>query len=301
MTPVAILLVLFSSVMHAGWNLACKSKTPSAAFFVLSTLSSIVLLTPSYIYFIPRLGQVPAPIWVLLVATGFAQTIYYVSLGNAYRLNDISLSYPLVRSLPVLLVPLVCWLIGYGKPISGLSWVGMMIVVAGCILLPWVKLRGAVLKSNAWYPFLFIVLAALAVTSYSIIDSKGLELLRNGEQPFTILQAAWFFIAFENLAILCFLCLYLLFSPHEVFHLRTIFKQSLRYPLMAGPATTASYILILVSMQFVSNVSYVVAFRQIGILIAVLMGALILKERITRLKIAGIALIFTGLILTTLG
>lgn len=287
--------------MHAGWNLACKSKTPSAAFFVLSTSSSIVLMIPLYLYFIPRLGQVPTPVWGLLVATGFAQAFYYISLANAYRLNEISLSYPLVRSLPVLLVPLVCYLIGYGKPVSALSWTGMIIVTVGCIILPLTNLKTVMVKRHMCYPLLFIFLAALGVTAYSIIDSKGLELLKSGEQPFSTLQTALFYIAFENLAILGFLCLYIALSPQEAFHLRTICKQSLRYPLMAGPTSTSAYTLILVAMQFASNVSYVVAFRQISILITVLLGTLILKEKITRLKMTGTALIFTGLILAALG
>ncbi|MDR1283027.1 MAG: hypothetical protein LBK99_19720 [Opitutaceae bacterium] len=298
----AILLVLASCVLHAGWNLACKSKTPSAAFFVLSTGSSITVMTPLYIWFAPRLGEVPPPVWGLLIATGFFQALYYISLGNAYRVNDISLAYPVVRALPVLLVPLACGLLGYGKSLSALSLTGMVIIAAGCMILPLTALKVNLIRQYLRLPFLFMVIAALATTAYSIIDSQALALLKtDGAQVFPPVQAALFYIAFENLAILGFLLLHLLFSRRETFNFRIIRKESLRYPLMSGPASTTAYVLVLLAMQIASDVSYVVAFRQISILIGVVSGILILKEKLTHLKLTSTLLIFAGLVLTALG
>lgn len=298
----AILLVLVSCVMHAGWNLACKTKTPSAAFFVLSTASSITLMTPLYVWFAPRLGQVPPPVWGLLIATGFFQALYYTSLGNAYRLNDISLAYPIIRALPVLLVPLTCGLLGFGENLSVLSLAGMVIIAAGCMVLPLTSLRTARLRDYLGLPMLFVLLAALATTAYSITDSQALAMLSGGgERTFGPIQAALFYIAFENLAILGFLLLHLLFSRRETLNFRAIRRDSLRYPLLSGPASTSAYLLVLVAMQFASDVSYVVAFRQISILIGVMLGVMVLKEDFTRLKLTATTLIFAGLVLTALG
>lgn len=297
----AILLVLVSCVMHAGWNLACKTKTPSAAFFVLSTASSITLMTPLYVWFAPRLGQVPPPVWGLLVATGFFQALYYTSLGNAYRLNDISLAYPVIRALPVLFVPLICGLLGFGESLSALSLAGMVIIAAGCMVLPLTSLRTAHVRDYLGLPMLFVLLAALATTAYSITDSQALAMMSGGDRPFGPIQAALFYIAFENLAILGFLLLHLLFSRRETLNFRAIRRDSLRYPLMSGPASTSAYLLVLVAMQLASDVSYVVAFRQISILIGVMLGVMVLKEKFTRLKLTATTLIFAGLVLTALG
>ncbi len=301
MTAFGMILILVSCFMHAGWNLACKARTPSAAFFLLSTSSSIVLMLPLYFYFVPRLEAVPAPVWGFLLATGFFQAFYYISLGNAYRLNDISLAYPVARSLPVLMVPLVCYLAGYGKPLSGLSLAGMAMIVGGCVVMPLRTLSLTVLRSYLQTPFLFVLCAAIGVTGYSIIDSIGLEVMKTGENPLSILEIALFYIAFENVAILGFLCLYILFSRQEISHFHLIRKGSLRYPLLAGPASTAAYTLVLLAMQFASNVSYVVAFRQVSILIGVTLGIVILNEKATRAKVASTILIFSGLLLTVLG
>lgn len=296
----AILLVLFSSVMHAGWNLACKLRTPSAAYFLLSTGSSIVVMIPLYLWFAPWIGQVPLPVWGLMVATGFAHALYYTSLGHAYRLTDISLAYPILRALPVLWVPLVGGLLGYGAPLSALAIIGMITIAAGCMIMPLIALNRALLRQYIRLPFLFVLLAALGTTAYSIMDSQALAWLR-GAEAFSPLETALFYIAFENLAILVFLILHVFFSRRERANLREIRQKSLRYPLLSGPTTTVAYLLVLLAMQIASNVSYVVAFRQISILFGVLLGVLVLKERVTRYKLIGTSLIFAGLVFAALG
>ena len=66
-------------------------------------------------------------------------------------------------------------------------------------------------------------------------------------------------------------------------------------PLVAGCCSTLTYVLVLVAMNFVSNVAYVQAFRQIGLVFGLLEGVFVLKERCTAPKVAGIALILAGL------
>jgi len=260
-----------------------------------------VALTPVFLYFIPRLGQVPLALWGLLIVTGFFQALYYISLGNSYRLNDISLAYPISRSLPVLMVPLICFLIGYGKPLSLLAIMGMIVTAVGCMILPLKIINTSVFKQYFQYSFLFVVLASVGTAGYSIIDSMGLELLKTGAHPLSTMQAALFYIAFEDLATLLFLWPYVWSSRREKINLRIIRKRSLRYPLLAGPVVSVTYTLVLLAMQFATNVSYIVAFRQVSILVGVLLGIFVLKEKSTPFKITGTALIFAGLVLAALG
>jgi len=301
MNFIAIILVLASCVTHAGWNLVSKSKTPSAAFFAMSTSCSVVLMAPLYIYSLPHLGRIPPAVWGLLIVTGFFQALYFISLGNSYRLNDISLAYPISRSLPVLMVPLVCFLIGYGERLSFIAIVGMIITAVGCMILPLKVINASVFKHYFQYSFLFVLLAAVGTTGYSIIDSRGLELLKTGAHPLSAMQAALFYIAFEDLMTVFFLWPYVWASRREKINLRIIRKRSLRYPLLAGPVVAVTYTLVLLAMQFATNVSYIVAFRQVSILIGVLLGIFVLKEKSTPFKITGTVLIFAGLVLAALG
>ena len=61
-----------------------------------------------------------------------------------------------------------------------------------------------------------------------------------------------------------------------------------------------TYILVLMAMNYVTNVSYVQAFRQLGLVVGMLEGIFILKERCTLTKVTGIVLIVSGLVLTVL-
>ena len=58
--------------------------------------------------------------------------------------------------------------------------------------------------------------------------------------------------------------------------------------------------LVLLAMNYVSNVSYVQAFRQLGLVIGMLEGFFILKERCTLTRILGIVLIVSGLVMTVM-
>ena len=62
-----------------------------------------------------------------------------------------------------------------------------------------------------------------------------------------------------------------------------------------------SYPLVLISMAFAANVSYIVAFRQISVPIGVVFGVWIFKEPGYTLKSVGITIIFISLVLVATG
>ncbi|HUG14484.1 MAG TPA: EamA family transporter, partial [Thermomicrobiales bacterium] len=62
----------------------------------------------------------------------------------------------------------------------------------------------------------------------------------------------------------------------------------------------ATYVIVLTAMRL-SNVSYVVPLRETSIIFATLLGVLVLGERIGAARIAGSALIATGVIAIALG
>ena len=61
-----------------------------------------------------------------------------------------------------------------------------------------------------------------------------------------------------------------------------------------------TYALVLMAMNFATNVAYVQAFRQIGLVFGLLEGVLILRERCRAPKLAGIAFILVGLAVSVL-
>ena len=58
------------------------------------------------------------------------------------------------------------------------------------------------------------------------------------------------------------------------------------------------YLLVLIAFTYADNVSYVVAFRQIGMPISFIVGYFILKEKIYPGKAIGLITIIIGLLMT---
>ena len=136
MTLHAAALIITSAFMHAGWNFISKRRSPSLAFFFVSAVFAAITISP--ILFIHRhvLSLVPTAVWHLVLATGLAQMVYFFGLAGAYKRGDISLAYPLARALPVLFVAAISLLWGNGGQIGRLGLLGMILITAGCIILP---------------------------------------------------------------------------------------------------------------------------------------------------------------------
>ena len=56
--------------------------------------------------------------------------------------------------------------------------------------------------------------------------------------------------------------------------------------------------MVLVAMGMVSNVSYIQAFRQLSLPIGVMLGIILLHEKVTLPKIIGVSTLLAGLMLT---
>jgi drug/metabolite transporter (DMT)-like permease len=83
-------------------------------------------------------------------------------------------------------------------------------------------------------------------------------------------------------------------------------RQELRHicksysPYVAGIFSASAYVLILLAMKFVTNVSYIQAFRQMSLPLGVLAGIFILKEKCSPPKLIGILLVVSGLVMTSI-
>ena len=106
MTSTAIILLLVSAATHAAWNLLSKREHPSAAFFLVANTAGCLLLAPIALVNWRAVRQFPPEVWAILPATGLCQAVYYYGLAGAYRHGEISIAYPLARSVPVVLVTL---------------------------------------------------------------------------------------------------------------------------------------------------------------------------------------------------
>lgn len=302
MPILAVVLILISALLHASWNLAGKRSLPSSAFFLTASAASAVVLLPVLWGWRGVLLRFSPLLWGLIVATGWAQALYFSGLAQTYRSGDLSLAYPLVRALPVLMVPALSFALGRGSQISPIGLAGMLLVAAGCLLIP--VRRGGLIQSfrAEWRTLAAAFVAALGTTGYLTIDDSALRLLGaaagSGMKFFSL---PLLYVELETLATLPPLALAVLLQPRERRAWGEVQRKALRTAILSGLVITAGYSLVLAAMSLAPNVSYITAFRQISIPIGAMLGIYLLKEPIYPLKIAGIGIVFCGLVLVALG
>ena len=297
MSSIVASLVFLSALLHVSWNILGKRGTPSAAFFFTASIASVLVLFPLLLV----LGfdfSIYWKVWAYLAASGFFQSMYYTGLGGAYRTGEMSITYPLARALPVILVPFVSFLIGSIEGLTIYSLLGMFVVFTGCLILPQTTLSRLSFKEYFKVCSLFAVLAAIGTTGYTLIDSGAMRIIRSTTNDSFLSAIFYFTILIIHVSI--FLGLYILINKAEQKRLFEILKNQKLPTVSAGLMLAAAYIIILICYPMVTNVSYVTAFRQISIPLGALTGMFFLKEKWSVTKILGVSIIFAGLLVVYL-
>lgn len=299
MTLTAFILILISVFLHAGWNFLSKSKKPSAAFYLLASMTSVVLWLPFFLFCEAEWSALPGRFWLLVLSSGFFEVLYFLGLFQAYRKSDISMAYPLARAMPVLMVAAVTMIFGLGRPPGTAALLGMAVVSIGCLLMPLKHLSEFRPRSYVNPAQLFILLAAVGTTGYTVFDSLASPMLAaKSASPKIVWSGAY--LGMIELMITAGLGSYVYSHQEERAEFKRLFCRSI-YPVICGCFASGAYALVLISLLFVSNVSYIQAFRQMSLPLGVLAGIFLLKENHNPLKLSGIALVVAGLLLVSLG
>jgi drug/metabolite transporter (DMT)-like permease len=302
MSSLAIGLLFVSALIHVGWNLIGKREHSSPAFLLVANTLGFLCLLPAVIVYWEAIGAFPRAVWGWLILTGLFQALYYAALASAYRTGELSLVYPLARSGAVVFVVFLNELLGRGGQLSGLALAGMTLIVLGAFLLPLQKLRD-VQPAHYFAPAtLLALLAAMGTAGYSIVDDWALRTLR-GAPGLTAgpLASTLVYSFFEGVTSSIWLGVLVVGSRPGRVDLGKAWTQQLKQAGLAGIGIYAGYTLVLLSMAFVSNVGYAVAFRQVSVPLGALVGILGLGDRSYLPKLLGVAGMFAGLVMVGLG
>ena len=299
MQTTAIILVILSAFIHPQWNLLSKRGQATAAFFLVSTLAVLPFAIGLVVTNRVLLSDLPPAAWGLVALTGCAQALYYSGLAAAYRHGDLSLAYPLVRALPVLMVAGASLLLGRGQMISFLGLGGFGLIATGCFLQPLSRFAD-------WHPRLYLtpccgfaVLAALGTTGYTLIDDAALRLLGEKTGAGSV-QISLLYIGMLSISTAVVMSLVVGASATGRTQCRDLLKRGWPTAAGAGIAIAFTYGLVVLAMNFARDVSYIMAFRQLSIPIGAILGVLVLGESVPTPRRWGIVLIVAGLILTAL-
>jgi len=289
MSVLTLALVLVSAATHAAWNLILREQRAINMFMgitiVATTLLFPIMLATEF-FAPPVLTVVP----FYLIGGGAFLALYYVGMTRSYRGGDFTVAYPLARALPVLMV--ACVEVALGDAPSVLGWIGIALIAAGSMLAPLQSLREFSVARYWNRTTFWILVAATGVAGYTVVDRAALRQLPNG-LPFALRYAV-----LESVVGGVFYFLILRVTREKIILPTTL--KDWKLPVLATLFVFGSYSLILWAFQSEERASYVIGLRQISIVMGVVAGAYLFRERGARLRIPAALVITGGVILLAL-
>jgi drug/metabolite transporter (DMT)-like permease len=257
MTIGVLLVVLAGALMHASWNLMVKrsgdTRIATAGVYVAAGAFSALVLP-----FIPP----PAPAsWPYLAVATVTEVIYGVLLAAAYRAGDLSHAYPIMRGTAPLLVALGSGVFIGDHLLPG-TWLGVALVSLGIFSM----VLDAHSRGHSGTATRLALLNAVVIALYTTVDGLG---VRISGQP-----AAYSFWLFMLVGIPWLG--WVLWRSER----RAALAGRLGYMSIGGVCSVGSYGLALWAMTR-APVAAVAAVRETSIVFGTVLGALVLKERVT--------------------
>ena len=301
MTLTAAVLVIISAIMHTGWNLFSKSQSPTIGFFLLATIGTIVWFSPICILSGGLIMDIPLSIWGILMAAGLFQAIYYAGLAGAYRHGALSIAYPLARSLPLLIVAALTFGVGRGSDLSAAAIIGCIAIVSGAFILPMNHFKDLSYSNYLNYSCIFALVAAIGTAGYSFLDDIGMNMLKVVPGDAAGWLRALLYLVLECVCTVFWLGIIMVGMKEASHQLHASWRKLITPALFTGLVIGATYGFVLLAMTHAKNVSYVVALRQLSIPLGTLLGVIIMKEPGSVPRFVGVAVLFAGLVLVSLG
>ena len=292
---VAAVLLLLSVFCHSGWNFLSKKKHPTLAFYLVANLVGVLSLLPVLVFYHNKISLIPAEVWILVNVSGLLLAGYMAALAKAYRNGDMSVVYPIARSIPVIFVAVATMVFGLGEILTPLFLVGAGFIMVGCVMLPMKNFRKQHIHMDA--SSMLAIFAAACIAGYTISDSRALACLTDlPEAPFSPIGATLVYTAIEAFSAFTWKGVFVACSRQERFYIEEILRNYKGVAVITGIGIYLTYGLVLASMNYVTNVSYVAACRQLSIPLGAVFGILFLGEPPYFPRITGIVFVFSGLI-----
>jgi drug/metabolite transporter (DMT)-like permease len=268
-----MLLVLFAAALHASWNAVIKAGDDKFHDTVLITIGAAVvpaLLLP-WIAF-------PAPASrPYLIASVIIHLGYFSLVALAYRLGDMSYTYPLMRGLAPMLTALAASIL-IAEPLTAGGRLGILLLCSGILML----------TSESWWsrrfgvePTAVAVANAVVIAMYTVVDGIGLRL---SEKPLSYI--CWLFFL-QPIPFLVFLFI----ARRE--HITAQLKRRWRAGLLGGLCTYTSYGLAMYAMAYIP-IALVAALRETSVIFGAVIAAIFLGERFGPIRYVAAGLVTAG-------
>lgn len=280
MNTLLIFSVLSAAFLHALWNFQVKD-TPNKAVGMAALMFGHLPLAGVGLFYsgLPSLEAVP-----YLFASAFLHLGYQVFLLNAYKYGSLTSIYPIARGMAPLLITLVSILI-LDVMLELSQILGIVLISTAIICLGIKQYRLA----NAELTGLMLACATgCFIAGYSVVDAIGTRIAGSA--------IAFYGVSTFSSAILLAIYLHIT-NPGVLFSFHKEARNTLIY---GGTASYLAYVIVLWACLH-APVAIVSSLRETSLLFAIILGAVLLKEKITVFKMIMIAFILCGIVSLRLG
>lgn len=272
--PVEVfLMVLAAALLHASWNALVKSDGNRLALIkVLAGTQLVVSLC-----LVPLVDMPAAASWPYLVASAVVSTGYMLLLNLAYRAGDLSLVYPLARGIAPLLVAIVSIML-LGEDLSRASQIAVLLIGLGITSLALTRGTAGLRDPR---PVLLALGTGGLIATYTVLDGLGARAAgsAHGYMVWVSILAALLTIA------------NVVWLQHGT--QASVSRRSLRAGIASGLISYTSSWLV-VWAYTLAPIALVSALRETGIVFAVIIGVVFLKERLNVARLVSIATTLIG-------
>ncbi len=276
MTPIVITAVLFSAVLHAGWNGLLRQSSDRAWTVTWIGVSTFLVCAP----FLPLVG-LPTKAWPYILASATLHVIYLWLLAQAYKINELSFAYPIARGSSPMLVSIGGLVVASERP-GTLQAFGIVGIVTGIVAIG--------LESKHWdRKGLYVaILIGVLIACYTVIDGMG---ARSSGLPAQ--YNLWCFSIYGCTVLLIQLAV----GGRKSFAGP---KKNIAVACGGGVVSVIAYAIVTWAMVH-SPMGMVSALRETSTLFAASLGIIFLKERFSIQKLVGCIAIAAGAVMIGLG
>ena len=264
--------VLAAALLHASWQALVKSSGDGVV-----ALAGMNLVSASVALALLPFVTPPTPAAAMVIAISLLlHSAYKIALAQLYARSDLSLGYPLARGLTPIFAMLLAFMFLAEVP-TGATLAGVLAISLGIAGL--VFERGARAASAA--SLVAAVVVGLSVAAYTALDAYGVRI--NGDWlGFTV----WLVIADSAL----FLAYTFATRRGAAW---SQWRRTWGRTLASGVLGLASYGVFMWALGR-AQVGAVAALRETSIIFAALLGTALLRERMTRGRVASTLLVAAG-------
>jgi len=273
MSTAVFAMILGAALIHATWNAIVKSDADRLALMAAMAATQLALAA----CLLPLVAFPAAASWPYLIASSFVSTGYWLFLNWAYHFGDLSHVYPFARGIAPLIVAVVS--VGFlGEELSRNGQTAVLLIALGVASL-------ALTRGTAGFrdprPVALAMVTGSFTAAYTIIDAVGARASGSAHG-----YMAW---ATLLTSILTIGCLHRLRGGRR----RAVGERSRRAGVAAGILSYATSWLIVWALTL-APIALVSALRETGIVFAVIIGVVFLRERVSLARLASIATTVIG-------